>query len=144
MSDYTAKHGLKTEIRLYNSGTDTYDFIPWATNIMMPGITTDFMDATTNTSPNGFKETVPGLKDIGDITFTLNWHDDEDTHQALWDLQQASELASFQIALPQFDTNNLFDFDAFISGLPISSPIDGLVTQAVTLKGTGNIEKSTE
>lgn len=145
MSDpYVAKSGLETEIRLYNSGTATYDFIPWATAIMMPGISTDLLDATTNTSPNGFKEKVPGLKDLGDITFTLNWHDDEPTHQSLWDLQQASELGSWQIAFPQYDTNNLYSFDAYVSGLPLSSPVDGLVTQAVTLTGTGNVEKSTE
>lgn len=145
MSDpFIAKSGLETEIRLYNTSTLTYDYIPYCTAIALPGITTDLMDATTNSSPNGFKEKVPGLKDLGDITFTINWHDDEDTHQALWDLQQASELGSWQVAMPQFETNNLFDFDAYVSGLPFASPIDGLVTQNVTLTGTGNVEKSTE
>lgn len=142
MSDYTAMIGLETEIRLYNGVT--YDNVPWCTNIALPGITTDFIDSTTNSSPNGFREKVPGLKDLGEITFTLNWHDDEATHQSLWDMQQASELGLWQIAFPQFATNNLYEFDAYVSGLPIDSPIDGLVTQNVTLTGTGNIEKSTE
>jgi len=143
MSDpYVAMLGLETEIRLFNGVT--YDNIPYAKDIALPGITTDFVDATTNSSPNGFKETIPGLKDLGDITFTINWHDDEATHQALWDMQQASELGSWQIAFPQFATNNLFEFDAYVSGLPLATPIDNLVSQAVTLKGTGNIEKSTE
>lgn len=141
---YVAKIGLETEIRIYDSGTDTYLFIPWAKDIALPGISVDMIDATTNTSPNGFKEKIPGLKDLGDITFMLNWHDDEETHQMLWDLQQASELGSWQIAFPQFDTNNLFDFDAYVTGLPMATPIGDLVTQSVTLTGTGNIEKSTE
>lgn len=143
MSDpYVARIGLETEIRLYNGAT--YDSIPWCTNIALPGISVDFLDATTNTSPNGFREKVPGLKDLGDITFTINWHDDEETHQSLWDMQQGSELGSWQIAFPQFATNNLYEFDAYVAGLPFDSPVDGLVVQNVTLTGTGNIEKSTE
>ena len=142
MDPYIARLGLETEIRLFNGST--YDYIPYCTNIALPGITTDFVDVTTNTSPNGFREKIPGLKDLGEITFTINWHDDEETHQTLWDLQQASELGLWQIAFPQYATNNLFDFEAYVSGLPMSSPIDGAVVQNVTLTGTGNIEKSTE
>jgi predicted secreted protein len=139
---YVARLGLETEIRIFTGSN--YESIPYCTDIALPGITTDFVDATTNSSPNGFREKIPGLKDLGDITFTINWHDDEETHQILWDLQQASELGAWQIAFPQYATNNLYDFDAYVSGLPMSSPIDGLVVQNVTLTGTGNIEKSTE
>lgn len=143
MSDpYVARLGLETEIRLFTGSV--YESIPWATDIALPGITTDFVDVTTNTSPNGFREKIPGLKDLGDITFTINWHDDETTHQTLWDMQQNNELGQWQIAFPQFATNNLFDFDAYVSGLPMDSPIDAQVVQNVTLTGTGNIEKSTE
>lgn len=142
MSDYTAVLGLETEIRVF---TDPgYENIPWASAIALPGITVDIVDATTNSSPNGFREKIPGLKDLGDITFTINWHDDEPTHQLLWDLQQAAELGQWQIAFPQFATNNLYEFDAFVTGLPIDSPLDGIVTQSITLTGTGNIERSTE
>lgn len=143
MSDpYVAVLGLETEIRLFNGVT--YDSIPFASAINLPGITVDMVDATTNSSPNGFREKIPGLKDLGEVTFTINWHDDEATHQELWELQQASELGSWQIAFPQFATNNLFEFDAYVTGLPVTAPIDGIVVQNVTLTGTGNIEKSTE
>lgn len=143
MSDpYIAQLGLETQIRLYNGVS--YDDIPWASNIAMPGITVDMVDVTTNTSPNGFREKIPGLKDLGEITFTINWHDDEATHQELWELQQNSELGSWQIYFPQFATNNLFEFDAYVTGLPMSSPLDSQIVQNVTLTGTGNIEKSTE
>lgn len=143
MSDpFTAKLGLETEIRIFTD--PSYESIPWATAIEMPGISFDIVDVTTNTSPNGFREKIAGLADGGEVTFTLNYHDDESTHQLLWTIQQAREVIPFQVAMPQFDTNNLFDFEAFVSGLPISSPIDAQVTQAVTLTVTGNIEKSTE
>ena len=142
MSDYTAVLGLETEIRLFTGST--YEVIPWCKDIALPGITTDFVEVTTNSSPNGFREKIPGLKDLGDITFTIHLHDDEPLHQELWELQQNSELGSWQIAFPQFATNNLYDFDAYVSGLPIDSPLDGVIAQNVTLCGTGNIEKSTE
>lgn len=142
MSDYVAVLGLETEIRVFID--PDYVSIPWASNIALPGITTDMVDATTNSSPNGFREKIPGLKDLGDITFTINWHDDEEAHQILWDMQQASELGQWQIAFPQFATNNLYEFDAYVTGLPIDSPLDGIVIQNVTLTGSGNIERSTE
>lgn len=142
MSDYVAMLGLSTEIRIEIAAVMTN--IPYATAITMPGITFDTVDVTTNSSPNGFREFIPGLADGGEVTFTLNWHDDEATHQELWEAQQAREVIGFQVALPQFDTNNLFDFSGFVTGLPIASPIDAQVTQDVTIKITGNIEKSTE
>lgn len=143
MSDpYSAKLGLETEIRVFID--PAYVSIPYAMDINMPGITFDTVETTSNTSPNGFREYIPGLADGGEITFTINWHDDEESHQELWDIQQAREVVAFQVAFPQFETNNLFDFDAFVTGLPVSSPIDDRVTQAITLKITGNIEKSTE
>lgn len=144
MSDRVAQLGLETEIRLYNTATMVFDVIPYAYAITMPGITFDIVDVTTNSSPNGFREKIPGLADLGDITFSINIQDDEATHQALWDIQQARELGQFQIAMPQFSANNLFEFSAYVTGLPIDSPIDAQVAQNVTLTGTGNIEKSTE
>lgn len=143
MSDpFTAKLGLETEIRIFTD--PAYESIPYATAIEMPGIVFDTVDVTTNSSPNGFREFIAGLADGGEVTFTLNYHDDETTHQELWDAQQAREVVAFQVAMPQFETNNLFDFEGFVTGLPISSPVDAQVTQAVTIKITGNIEKSTE
>jgi len=142
MSDYTAVLGLQTAIRI--SISDVMTDIPYAFDIAMPGITFDTVETTSNSSPNGFREYIPGLADGGEVTFTLNWHDDETAHQELWEAQQAREVTDFQIAMPQFGTNNLFDFQAFVTGLPITSPIGDRVTQAVTLKITGNIEKSTE
>lgn len=139
---YVAMLGLQTEIRI--SIDDVLTNIPWATAITMPGIQFDTVDVTTNTSANGFREFIPGLADGGEVTFTINFHDDEEAHQELWTAQQARDVVAFQVAMPQFETNNLFDFDAFVTGLPISSPIDAQVTQDVTLKITGNIEKSTE
>lgn len=143
MSDpYTAVLGLQTAIRI--SISDVMTDIPYAFDIAMPGIVFDTVETTSNSSPNGFREYIPGLADGGEVTFTINWHDDEAAHQELWEAQQAREVTSFQIAMPQFATNNLFDFEAFVTGLPITSPIGDRVTQAVTLKITGNIEKSTE
>lgn len=137
-----AKLGLGAQVRIFID--PAYVEIPYSTAVMMPGIQFDTVDVTTNSSPNGFREFIPGLADGGEVTFTINWHDDETSHQELWEAQQARDVTQFQIALPQFDTNNLFDFEAFVTGLSIESPTDSQVTQAVTLKITGNIEKSTE
>jgi predicted secreted protein len=84
------------------------------------------------------------LGDAGEVTFTLNYHNDEDTHLLLWTLQQARELCDFQVAMPQYETDNLFDFSGYVTGLTFETPIDAQVTQAVTITVSGNIDKSTE
>jgi len=142
MSDYVAVLGLTTEVRIEIAAVMTN--IPYASAISMPGISFDTVDVTSNSSPNGFREFIAGLADGGELTFSLNWHDDETTHQELWEAQQAREVVGFQVAMPQFATNNLFDFQGFVTGLPLESPIDTQITPAVTIKITGNIEKSTE
>jgi predicted secreted protein len=143
MSDpFVAKLGLETEIRVFTD--PTYDVIPWATAITLPGVTFDMVDVTTNSSVNGIREKIPGLGDAGEVTFTLNYHNDEDTHLLLWTLQQARELCDFQVAMPQYETDNLFDFSGYVTGLTFETPIDAQVTQAVTITVSGNIDKSTE
>lgn len=144
MSDYAAVLGLGTELRIYNAGTDSYDVIPWLQSITGPDASFDVVDITTHSSIGGYREKMSGLADGGEVTVTINWHDDEATHQALQDAQDARELTAFQLFWPQYATWNLVDFNAFVTGLTRSSPTDAQITRDLTLTVTGRPESSTE
>ena len=142
MSDYTAVLGLGTELRIDIAGVMTP--IPWLQNISGPDETFDIIDVTTHSSVGGYREFITGLADGGELTVTINWHDDEATHTALQDAQKAREVTAFELFWPQYDTNNLVSFDAYVTGLPRSSPTDAQITRDLTLKITGPTDISTE
>lgn len=142
---YTAELGLGTVLRISIASVMTD--IPYVQSITGPGTAFDIVDVTTHSSTGGFREFISGLADGGEITATINWHTDETTHQALFDAQYNREVTAFQLswsALPDFATDNLFDFDGFVTGLPFTSPTDAQVTADLTIKITGPVDVSTE
>lgn len=141
---YTAVLGIATELRVYDSGTDAYLAIPWIQSITGPGITNDTVEVTTLSSINRRKEYIAGLSDSDDVTFTLNWHDDEDTHAMLQTFVGTGEVVPFQLYWPQYTADNLVDFSGIVTGLSRSSDPAAQITRDCTIKVTGIEEVSTE
>jgi len=143
-TDYSAVFGLGTELRM--SIAAVFTAIPYLQSISGPDETFDTIDSTTHTSieNGGYREFITGLADGGELTTTINWHADEETHQALQAAQKARELVSFQLYWPQFDEDNLCDFNGYITGLTRASPTDEKITRDLTIKITGGVDVSTE
>jgi predicted secreted protein len=139
---YTAQLGLGTELRISIATVMTP--VPWCQSITGPDETFDTVDVTTHSSSGGYREFITGLADGGQLTVTINWHDDEPAHAALETAQAARALTAFQLHWPGYATNNLMDFNAFVTGLTRSSPIDAQITRDLTLKITGPVAVSTE
>lgn len=142
MSDYTAQFGLGAELRISISAVMTV--VPWVQAITGPDETFDVIDVTTHSSVGGYREFITGLADGGELTATINWHDDEASHTELQLALQSRELTAFQLWWPGYDTNNLMDFDGYVTGLTRATPIDAQITRDVTIKITGPITVSTE
>lgn len=142
MSDYVAQFGLGTELRVDISAVMTV--VPWVQNITGPDETFDVIDVTTHSSSGGYREFITGLADGGELTATINWHDDEAAHTALQEALVNRELTAFQLFWPGYDTNNLADFDGYVTGLSRSSPTDAQITRDLTIKITGPVSVSTE
>lgn len=142
MSDYTAKFGLGVELRI--SIADVFTPIPWLQTVSGPDETFDTIDVTTHSSVGGYREFITGLADGGEVSVTINWHDDEAAHTALRAAQVSRELTPFQMFWPMYDTDNLVDFNGFVTGLPWTTPTDAQITRDLTIKITGAIETSTE
>lgn len=142
MSDYVAQFGLGTELRVDIAAVMTV--VPWVQNITGPDETFDVIDVTTHSSTGGYREFITGLADGGELTATINWHDDEAAHTALQEALVNRELTAFQLFWPGYDTNNLADFDGYVTGLSRSSPTDAQITRDLTIKITGPVSVSTE
>jgi predicted secreted protein len=142
MSDYTAQFGLGTELRIDIATVMTV--VPWAQNITGPDESFDVIDVTTHSSVGGYREFITGLADGGELTVTLNWHDDEPAHAALQDALTNRERTAFQLFWPGYDTLNLADFDGYVTGLTRASPTDAQITRDLTIKITGPVSVSTE
>lgn len=142
MSDPVAQFGLGTELRI--SIAAVFTPIPFLQSISGPSETFDIIDVTTHSSTGGYREFITGLADGGELTATINWDADEATHTALQDAQNNRTLTSFQLWWPGYDTNNLMDFDGYVSGLSRESPMDAQITRDLTIKITGTVDVSTE
>jgi predicted secreted protein len=142
MSDYVAQFGLGTELRI--SIASVFTVVPWVQSMTGPDETYDVIDVTTHSSVGGYREFITGLADGGELTATLNWHDDEAAHAALQDALTSRELTSFQLWWPGYDTLNLADFDGYVTGLSRSSPMDAQITRDLKIKITGPVDVSTE
>ncbi len=142
MSDYTAQFGLGAELRI--SIAAVFTVVPWVQSITGPDETFDVIDVTTHSSVGGYREFITGLADGGELTATINWHDDETTHAELQAKLVNRELGNFQLWWPGYDTLNLCDFDGYVTGLTRSTPTDAQITRDLTIKITGTVAVSTE
>ncbi len=141
-SDYVAQFGLGSELRVSISSVMTV--VPWVQSITGPDETFDVIDVTTHSSSGGYREFITGLADGGEVTCTINWHDDEAAHVALQDALTNRELTAFQLFWPGYDVLNLADFDGYVTGLTRMSPTDAQITRDLTIKITGSVDVSTE
>lgn len=139
---YSAMLGLGSELRISIATVMTP--VPWLQTITGPDETFDTVDVTTHSSAGGYREFITGLGDGGQLTVTINWHDDEPAHAALQAAQAARTLTPFQLKWPGFAADNLADFDAYVTGLTRVSPIDAQITRDLTLKISGQVLVSTE
>lgn len=142
MSDPVAQFGLGTELRI--SIAAVFTDVPYVQSISGPDETFDVIDVTTHSSVGGYREFITGLADGGEVTATLNWDADNAAHQALQAALENRELTPFQLFWPGYDTNNLADFDGYVTGLTRASPTDAQITRDLTIKITGPVEVSTE
>lgn len=141
MSD-SATFGLGTELRI--SIATVFTVVPWCQSISGPDETFDTVDVTTHSSPSRYREYIPGLKDGGEVTVTLNWDASDPAHQALQAANNAAELTAFQLFWPDYIEDNLSDFNGYVTGLTRSSPTDAQITRDLTIKITGPVDVSTE
>lgn len=82
-----------------------------------------------------------GLKDEGQLNFTINYIPSDTQHALLRTQRSNRQLTSFQLVFT--DAGNMtWDFEAYVSGFSVSGAVDGVVEAQVTLEISGSITET--
>lgn len=109
-------------------------------DISGPNLSLATPEVTNHSSTSGWREYVAGLKDGGEVTFTINYDPAGATHMnasggLLYLLDQGSS-GSFSLTFPDSGAT-AWSFTAFVTAFDPGLPVDGVMEGSVTLKITG-------
>jgi predicted secreted protein len=109
-------------------------YVPFAeiVDVTPPNVSRDSIGVSHHGSPGGYKEFIPGLRDGGEISLTLNWI--PSATETLLVAFNSGTVDSFRITLPNSVTCT---FSGFVMSHSPATPRDDKMTLAVTLKVSG-------
>lgn len=113
---------------------ESFALVGEATDISGPELSRDTIEVTSHDSPNAFREWVGGLKDGGEVTFTVRY--DPDLHNSLIDDFDDPLTRNYQIHLPDPPTG-IWNFAAFITNKGLSFPMEDAMAADFTFKISG-------
>lgn len=122
--------------------TITYngDEIGEVTDISGPGLTRDTIEVTHHKSPGMWREFIKGLKDGGEVTFTINFIPTLATHSVatglVADFADDTDIADFAIIFPDV-AGTTWSFPGIVSNFEPAQPVDAQLTSDVTIKVAG-------
>lgn len=127
-----------------DDGAGNYTTIAEVKDIRGPGFTTNFTDVTSHDSPDYTREFISGLRDPGEVTFSVNFVPTNPTHNlsaGLMSLQQNRTKRNYKLIFPDVSTTT-WTFAAYVSRFEPGAPVDGALTADVTLRVTGTISEA--
>ncbi len=127
-----------TLLKIGDGGTtETFTTIAEVTNISGPKLSVNTIDVTSHSSTG--KQFISGLKDGGEVTFTINFAPTGATHSRTSGLLKDYEnrtLRNFQLVFPDAGSTT-WSFAALVTNFDAKMPVDGALTADVTLKVSG-------
>lgn len=110
----------------------SYTNVVEVVDAMPPQYSRDAIEATHHGSPSGYKEYIPGLKDAGEVSLTLNYVPSaSDAYLAAF---EASSAGQFRITMPNAVTCT---FNGVITGYSPATPRDDKMTTEIKIKVSG-------
>ena len=134
MPEPIAITGIGTKFQRYN-GTEWQD-IARVFDINGPTMTRETPEATTYDSIDGYREFISGLRDPGDVTFTLNYR--RSTYLVFKADFEDDEAKQYRIILPDTDQTTM-TFTGLVTDLPSVVPVGDRITTDVTIKISGKV-----
>lgn len=108
-------------------------------NISGPSLALETIDTTSHDTADKFREFIGGLRDAGEVSFSVNFLPSHATQSStsglIKDLEDAT-LRDFQIVFP-FTAVVTWAITALVTGYTPTAPIDDKMTADVTLKVSG-------
>ena len=128
--------GLNTMLKVATDVSPTnFLLVGECKDINVAGKTVEFAEFTHQQSTGGYREYKPTFKNSGDITFKCNWT--VDAQQTTLDTAyEASDVLFFQCTYPN---GKIHTFQAYVSNLGQTAPLNGPLELNVTLRVTGQM-----
>lgn len=107
------------------------------TSISPPNPSRDSVDISHESTPNKWREAIPGMKSAGEMKLDFNFVPGSDTYNGL--------MAEFDDELVRrrrivFPNGAILNFSAFLTSLEPSVPIDAQMTASATFQVSGEID----
>lgn len=118
-------------------GPETFTTIAEVTDLSGPELGTETIDMTNHSSANATKEKIAGLKEIGPLSFAVNWIPSHATHSYSAGLVKDwynRTIRNFQVLWPNGTT---WQGPALVTKVGPSAPIDDKLAADVELTPTG-------
>lgn len=132
MAKYT---GFGTILRREDTpASGTFTAIGQIINITPPQYSRDAIDVTDQDSADGYKESIGGLCDAGNISIELNY--DPAMHNSLLDDLDTAAAIKYELELPTTPAKTATLF-AVLTGFAASTPFDGKATATLEWKVSG-------
>ncbi|MDX5297743.1 MAG: hypothetical protein LPK85_02205 [Gammaproteobacteria bacterium] len=138
MSNQVIAYGATVERS--TDGT-TWTEIPECKGVAVPVVETEYLDATSLDSPDGFREYVKGMKDAGVISVPCGYTS-AGYQQQLGD-QAAADAIYYRTTLrpaPNQSTGDVFEFRGFPTPQLESGDVGDLVMMTISIRTTGDVE----
>jgi hypothetical protein len=99
------------------------------------------LDVTNHSSPNDFKEYIPGVLDAGTVTFEMNMIQSNSAQQRIHQDWRARAQRHYQLIFPVDPDNTpladrTIQFSAFVSKFSYLAPVAGVLRRSLTLRVT--------
>ncbi len=121
-------------------GPEAFTTIAEVTDIKGPGLSMDAVEVTSHDSPNAVKEKIAGLKEVGELTFSINYVPTAATHNATTGLirdWKNRTKRNFQLVFPDTGATT-WSFAALVTNFQPTAPVDGKLAADVTLTPAGD------
>ena len=136
MSQSQAITGMETKFER-SDGAGGWDKLAEVYNIAGPGMTRETVEVTTYDSPDGYREKIPGLKDAGQLTFTMNFR--RDNYTTIKTDFDSNDRVQYRVVLPDEDETTM-TFWGLVTELPLTVPEGDRITCDVTIEISGVVE----
>lgn len=130
-------HGTTFEINtsVLNS-PDQWVAIAEVVSVTPPSLSRDAVDATHSTSPEKWREFIPGLRDGGEVTLEVNFIPSGIGTSQIIDTFNSDDKVQARINFPDSPVTT-WQFEAFITAFEPDAPFDDKMSATVTFKLSG-------
>lgn len=129
-------YGAKTEWS--GDGGVSFTKVPEAKGLAVPVIETEYQDATSLDSPNGFREKVPGLKDGGNISIPAGYT--SGGYATAFGYLGDKTLVHFKTTMPLEKgqtTADVFEFTGFVSPQLETNDVGDIIAMNINVEVSG-------